>query len=194
MATIPTSQSGWGFRLLLATTSLRIVLVPFIMALILSGAGEGGDTEALLAALLFALAAATDFVDGKAARRWDLSSPIGSFLDTTADKLLVACTLLALVDQGRVASWAAAIIVARELAILGLRSAVALEGTLVEASGLGKVKASLQFVAIGLAILRPGGEIGGLFVDEYVMLAAVAVTVWSGADYVARFASMLRGR
>jgi CDP-diacylglycerol--glycerol-3-phosphate 3-phosphatidyltransferase len=182
----------WGSRLLTASTGLRIVLVPPIMVLI-SAAGVSADGgEALAAAVLFVIAALTDFVDGKLARRWKLSSPLGSFLDTTADKLLVACVLIALLDVGHVAAWVAAVIISRELLILGLRSAVAVEGTVVEASMWGKLKTSVQFLAILLAILHDGDRVGGLYVDEWAMLVAAVVTVGSAVDYIARFASRLR--
>lgn len=191
MAVEPTIASPWGFRLLIVGTSARIVLAPVIMALVLMS-DVGGDRAAVIGTVLFVSAALTDFFDGRAARRWNLTSPLGSFLDTTADKLLVACVLFALVDQNRVASWAAAIIVSRELLILGLRSAVAVGGTVVEASQLGKIKASVQFFGIALAILRPGDPIAGWYADEWVMVAVVLVTLASGADYVVRFASQLR--
>lgn len=190
----PTTRTApWSSRLLTASTSLRIVLAPVIMALILT-APDARSPEAIAAAALFAAAALSDFVDGRLARRWKLTSPLGAFLDTTADKLLVTIVLLALVDAGRVSAWVAAIIISRELVILGLRSAVALDGTVVEASPWGKLKALIQFGAIVAAILRPGDRLWGLYADEWAMMVAAAVTVASAADYIARFSSQLRGR
>lgn len=186
------SGAPWGARLLTASTGLRIVLVPPIMVLV-AGAGHAAEgTEALAAALLFAVAAATDFIDGRLARRWELTSPLGAFLDTTADKLLVACVLIALVGVDHVAAWVAAVIVSRELLILGLRSAVAVEGTVVEASIWGKLKTTVQFVAILLAILYDGDPVGGLLVAEWAMLVAAAVTAGSAIDYIVRFSSHLK--
>lgn len=142
-------------RFLAAGTSIRIVVLPAVMALVLHGDDESAETAA---AVLFAVAALTDFVDGYLARRWDMTTSLGSFLDTTADKLLVSGTLVALVGVDRASPWLVALIVGRELVILGLRAAVATGGIVVQPSMLGKIKASIQFLAILLAILRP--EIG----------------------------------
>ena len=75
--------------------------------------------------MLFCVAAATDWLDGRLARRWGVTSKLGSFLDTTADKLLVSGVLIALLGEGRVAPWIVAIIVGRELVLMGLRGLVA---------------------------------------------------------------------
>jgi CDP-diacylglycerol--glycerol-3-phosphate 3-phosphatidyltransferase len=180
-------------RVLTASTGLRIVLAPVIMALILAGTRHPTSAAARVAAVLFAAAAMTDFIDGRLARRWALASPLGAFMDTTADKVLVACTLFALVSVGRAAAWVAAIIVCRELIVLGLRSVVAIVGTVVEASLWGKLKTSVQFLAILLAILRPGHRAGGLYVDQWLMIAAALLTVASAVDYFVRFSGALRG-
>jgi CDP-diacylglycerol--glycerol-3-phosphate 3-phosphatidyltransferase len=195
IAPVPERSRGSSLssRVLTASTGLRIVLAPVVMALILDGARHPASTAARVGAGLFAAAALTDFVDGRLARRWALASPLGAFLDTTADKVLVACALLALVSVGRVAAWVAAIIVSRELVILGLRSVVAIAGTVVEASLWGKLKTSIQFLAILLAILRPGHRIAGLYADEWLMIAAALLTLASAVDYFVRFSGALRG-
>jgi CDP-diacylglycerol---glycerol-3-phosphate 3-phosphatidyltransferase len=164
---------------------VRIVLAPVVMGLVL----HGSDTAATI---VFLVAAATDWFDGRLARHWEVTTRLGSFLDTTADKLLVSVALIALVDVGRVSPWLAALIVARELVLLGLRAAVAAEGRDIETSMLGKWKATIQFVAIALAMIRPHARIAGVYVDEWAMLIATAVTLWSGADYLARYLSALR--
>jgi CDP-diacylglycerol--glycerol-3-phosphate 3-phosphatidyltransferase len=176
-------------RFVAAGTSLRIVIAPVVMALILADPGDQTDAPSLLAGLLFAVAAATDFLDGWLARRWEITTTLGSFLDTTADKLLVSGVLIALVGADRASSWIAAIIVGRELIILGLRAAVAADGAIIQPSMWGKLKTTIQFVAILLAILRPGDPIAGEYVDEWVMLAAAAITIGSAIDYLARFSS-----
>jgi CDP-diacylglycerol---glycerol-3-phosphate 3-phosphatidyltransferase len=177
-------------RLLNASTSLRILLVPAVMGLVLLG-GEHTSGAYPAAASLFVLAALTDFLDGYLARRWDVATTLGSFLDTTADKLLVSCALVALVAVDRVSPWIVAVIVARELVILGLRGVVAAEGLVMRPSQWGKIKTTVQFLAITLAILRPGEPVGSMFLDEWAMLAAALVTVISGAEYLTRFASLL---
>ena len=170
-------------RLIAAGSATRIVLTPVVMWLVLNGEGEATE---LVAATLFCVAAATDWVDGRLARRWGVTSKIGSFLDTTADKLLVSGVLIALLAAGRASTWIVALIIARELVLMGLRGVMASEGEIMVPSLLGKLKTSIQFLAIALAILRPGEPIGGLFLDEWVMLAAAAITVASAVDYLVR--------
>jgi CDP-diacylglycerol--glycerol-3-phosphate 3-phosphatidyltransferase len=171
-------------RYLAAGTATRIVLTPVVMALIL--VADGDDDVELLAAVLFCIAAATDYVDGRLARRWNVTSKLGSFLDTTADKLLVSGVLIALLGEQRVSPWIVALIVGRELVLMGVRGVLASEGEVMAPSLLGKLKTSIQFLAIALAILRPGDPVGGLYVDEWAMLLAAAITVWSAADYLVR--------
>jgi CDP-diacylglycerol--glycerol-3-phosphate 3-phosphatidyltransferase len=175
-------------RFLAASTSLRILLTPVIMALLMADAARG------LTAVLFAAAAATDWIDGYLARRWDVTTKIGSFLDTTADKLLVTGVLIALVAVERASPWVSVIIIGRELMVLGLRGVIAAEGTVMQPSIWGRLKTSIQFQAILLAILRPGDEVGGAFVDEWVMLAAAAITVASAVDYFNAFSDSLSER
>jgi CDP-diacylglycerol--glycerol-3-phosphate 3-phosphatidyltransferase len=183
---IPNVTRG-GFksaRTLAAGTATRILLTPVVMGLILIP--DDGDDVATLATVLFCVAAATDWVDGKLARRWNATTKLGSFLDTTADKLLVSGVLIALLGAERVSPWIVAVIVGRELVLMGVRGVIASEGEVMVPSMLGKLKTGVQFVAIALAILRPGDPVGGLYVDEWAMLAAAAITVWSAADYLAR--------
>jgi CDP-diacylglycerol--glycerol-3-phosphate 3-phosphatidyltransferase len=177
-------------RLLAAGTATRILLTPVVMALILLP--ESDDDADVLATVLFCIAAATDWIDGRLARRWNVTSKLGSFLDTTADKLLVTGVLIALLGVDRVSPWIAAVIIGRELVLMALRGVIASEGEVMAPSMLGKLKTSIQFLAIALAILRPGEEIGGLYIDEWAMLAAAVITVWSAVDYIVRAAPLLR--
>jgi CDP-diacylglycerol--glycerol-3-phosphate 3-phosphatidyltransferase len=171
-------------------TYLRIVLTPVVMWLIL--AGDRTRHAYVVAAVLFAVAAVTDFFDGRLARRWKQTTTLGTFLDTTADKVLVSGVLLALVSVGRASAWIAFVVVGRELLILGLRGAVsAADGTVVAPSIWGKLKANGQFVAIFLAILRGSTRWGSLFPDQYAMIIAAAMTVGSAAEYLARFGGRL---
>ena len=174
-------------RLLAVGTATRIVLTPIVMALVLvdDGGNETGDA-ALIAAVLFCVAAATDWIDGRLARRWQVTTKLGSFLDTTADKMLVSGVLVALLAADRASPWIVALIIGRELILMGVRGVLASEGEVMAPSMLGKLKTSIQFLAIALAIVRPGDPIGGLYIDEWAMLAAAAITVWSAADYLVR--------
>lgn len=171
---------------------MRIVLVPVVMGLI--ELADSVDHAYTIAVVLFALAAATDFLDGFFARRWGATSTLGSFLDTTADKLLVSGVLIALVQVGRASPWLALIIIGREFVVLGLRGVVAADGMVFPPSIWGKLKANLQFLALALAIVRMSERIGPMYLDEYAMIAAAAVTVLSGAEYLARFREALSPR
>jgi CDP-diacylglycerol--glycerol-3-phosphate 3-phosphatidyltransferase len=169
----------------------RVVLTIPVTALILLGPTVRYCFAA--AAALFTVAAATDFLDGYLARRWHRTSEFGAFLDTTADKLVVSGALIALVAVGRASPWAALVIIGREIAILGLRSAAAAHGTVVYPSIWGKLKFVVQFVAILLAILRYSHRIGPMYLDEWAMTVAVVVTVLSAWGYLARLPSLLKG-
>jgi CDP-diacylglycerol---glycerol-3-phosphate 3-phosphatidyltransferase len=170
-------------RVIAASSAMRIVLTPVVMWLVLD---EGGDATELVATALFCLAAATDWLDGRLARRWGVTSKLGSFLDTTADKLLVSGVLIALLAVDRVSPWIVGLIIGRELVLMALRGVIASEGEVMAPSMLGKLKTSVQFVAIALAILRPGEPVGGLYIDEWAMLVAAVITVASAADYLMR--------
>jgi CDP-diacylglycerol--glycerol-3-phosphate 3-phosphatidyltransferase len=172
-------------RALAIGTGVRIVVSPVIMALLLSHSFTA-------AGILFLVAAATDWFDGRLARRWGVTTRLGSFLDTTADKLLVTTALVGLVAVHRASPWVALVIIAREFTILGLRAAVAAGGLQFETSMLGKWKATVQFVAVALAMFRPDVIIGDAYLDQWAMVVAAIVTAWSGADYLARSSSALR--
>lgn len=169
---------------------IRMSLVPFILGLVL--ARDSIDYAFGIAAVLIAVASFTDFLDGYLARRWKITTILGGFLDTIADKLLVAGALIALVDAGRAWAWAAFVIIGREIVISGLRGIAAMESMVVPPSLWGKVKANVQYLAIFLALLRTTETYGGLHMDEWAMLAAVAVTLMSGVEYLTRFAGVLR--
>jgi CDP-diacylglycerol---glycerol-3-phosphate 3-phosphatidyltransferase len=177
-------------RFLAVSTSLRIVLTPIVVGLVLLD-GSHPETAADVAAALFCVAAATDWIDGRLARRWGVTTTLGSFLDTTADKLLVTGGLVALVAVERASPWIALIIIGRELIIMGLRGLIAAEGTVMKPSPLGKLKTTVQFLAIAVAIVRPWDPIGGVYVDEWLMLAAAVVTVASAVEYLARSSDVL---
>lgn len=171
--------------LILAGTSVRILATPVVMGLIL-----GHSYTA--AAIVFVVASSTDWFDGRLARRWEVTSRLGSFLDTTADKLLVAGVLIALVAIGRASPWFSIVIIGREFVMLGLRAAVAAQGLHLEPSMLGKWKATAQFAALTVVILRPDVTFDGAFLDQWLLGVAAFVTVWSGIDYLVRFSSALR--
>jgi CDP-diacylglycerol---glycerol-3-phosphate 3-phosphatidyltransferase len=184
MAIFTMSRDGLrSARVIAVSSATRVVLTPVVMWLVLEEHGDGAE---LVATVLFCAAAATDWIDGRLARRWGVTTKLGSFLDTTADKLLVSGVLIALLAADRASAWIVALIIGRELVLMGLRGAIASEGEVMSPSILGKLKTSVQFVAIALAILRPGEPLAGLYLDEWAMLAAAAITVASAADYLVR--------
>ncbi len=146
-----------------------------------------------IAAVIFALAAITDFVDGYLARRWHTESVLGAFLDPTADTVLVIGSLVGLVAVDRVWVWAALVIIFREIAVMGLRGIVAVSGGVVKPSQWGKIKAAAQFVAILLALVRLPEPWGPFYLDEWVMLLAVAATLGSFWGYITAFWGVMRG-
>jgi CDP-diacylglycerol--glycerol-3-phosphate 3-phosphatidyltransferase len=168
-------------------SALRIALVAPVMALVL--AGPRTSAAFVGAAAVFAVAASTDFLDGYLARRWRLTTTMGSFLDTTADKVVVTGALIALVSVGRCSPWLATVIVSRELAVLALRGVVAANGTVMAPSLWGKLKANVQFLAVILAMLRPGGPWGPWYADQWALAAAAVLAVTSAAQYLLRFRS-----
>jgi CDP-diacylglycerol---glycerol-3-phosphate 3-phosphatidyltransferase len=177
--------SAWASGLILAGTSVRIVATPVVVGLVLGRSWT-------VAAIVFALASSTDWFDGRLARRWNVSSRLGSFLDTTADKLLVTGTLVALVATRRASPWFSLAIIGRELTLLGLRAAVAAEGGHLEASLLGKWKATVQFAALLVVIIRPHVTIAGAYLDQWLLGLAALITVQSGVDYFVKFRSALK--
>jgi CDP-diacylglycerol--glycerol-3-phosphate 3-phosphatidyltransferase len=156
-------------------TLLRILAVPVIVVALL-GETPNGDA---LAAGVFALAAFTDGLDGYIARRRQDVTTFGKLMDPLADKLLIVAALVSLVSLGRLAAWVAMVIIARELAVTGLRAVAVEQGVVIAASWLGKLKTSLQVGAVfALIIWNPSPT----WVDVLVYVA-VAVTVISGVDY-----------
>lgn len=150
------------------------------------------ENHFIYAAMLFALAAFSDVLDGYLARRTTGGTVLGSFLDTTADKILVTGTLLALVSVDRVSIWPAAIIIFREFTVMALRGVVAQRGGLIRPSTWGKIKAFAQFFAIFLAFVRLADRWGPWFFDQWAMLAAVIATIGSAWGYLVAFWQTVR--
>jgi CDP-diacylglycerol--glycerol-3-phosphate 3-phosphatidyltransferase len=157
-------------------TVLRILLVPVLVAALLVET-PNGDT---IAAIVFALAAITDGLDGYIARSRRTITTFGKVMDPIADKLLIAAALIALVDKNRVAAWVAMVIIAREFAVSSLRVYAAAEGAIIPASILGKLKTVTQVAAVMALIAAPNAD--ATWVQALVYLTVVA-TVVSGVDY-----------
>ncbi|HEY5051906.1 MAG TPA: CDP-diacylglycerol--glycerol-3-phosphate 3-phosphatidyltransferase [Solirubrobacterales bacterium] len=158
-----------------ALTLLRILAVPVVVVALL-GETPNGDA---LAAAVFALAAATDGLDGYFARSRGAVTNFGKLMDPIADKLLITAALVSLVSLHRLAAWVAMVIIAREFAVTVMRAIAAERGVVIAASWLGKVKTVLQIAAV-IALIADNPAPVWVNVLVYV---ALAVTVISGADY-----------
>ncbi len=158
-----------------ALTLLRILAVPVVVVALLGETPNGDE----LAAAVFALAALTDGLDGYFARSRDAVTTFGKLMDPLADKLLITAALVSLVSLNRLQAWVAMVIIAREIAVTGLRAIAAERGVVIAASWMGKLKTVLQIAAI-FALIATNPAPTWVNVLVYV---AVAATVISGADY-----------
>lgn len=173
-------------------TLARILLIPIFIILMSVpfnwGSLDIGEAELsiahLLGALLFIIAAATDWVDGFYARKYNLITNLGKFLDPLADKLLVSAALILLVELGLAPAWVVILIISREFAVTGLRLVAAGDGLVLAASKLGKIKTVTQIVATAALLLHnyPFSFIGFPFAT-IMLYIALFFTVLSGYDY-----------
>ncbi|HZP74135.1 MAG TPA: CDP-diacylglycerol--glycerol-3-phosphate 3-phosphatidyltransferase [Gaiellaceae bacterium] len=145
------------------------------------------------ATALFCVAMATDWFDGRVARRTGHTSPLGSLLDPVADKLLVMATLIVLLDQSVFPAWMVAAIVSRELLISGLRQAAIERGIVIAARDLGKLKTWSQAIAAAVGGLAAAGAWRDN-VAWWTLLLALVLTWVSGLDYARSAPSVLRRR
>ena len=158
-------------------TMLRIIMIPFFVFFLLSET----PNKDIIALVLFCAASLTDLADGKIARKYNLVTDFGKFMDPLADKLLVCSALICLVDLGRIPSWVVVIIVAREFAISGFRLIAADNGIVIAASYWGKFKTTFQMIMIILMILN----IEKLaLLTSIMMWIALALTIISLCDYI----------
>lgn len=142
----------------------------------------------IVSAVLFLLVALTDWLDGYLARKYSEVTTLGKFLDPLADKLLVVTALIMLVDLERAPAWIVAVIIARELAVTGLRAVAVDTGVVIAASWLGKLKTVSQIVAIVPLLIHYeyfGVDFHGF--GTAVLWVALLATIWSGVDYFYKF-------
>lgn len=171
----------------------RVLIIPLVLYLL----GRGTPRDCFSAACVYSLACITDALDGWLARRQGLVSVLGKFLDPLADKLLVAATLVWLVPMGRIAPWAVALLISRELSITALRSIASSEGLVISASEGGKAKTALQMIGILCLILGYPYRIHGGFYDfgevdlvrvgRLLVYSSLIFSLTSAAAYVGLF-------
>lgn len=184
---------------------LRIILIPFTLLFMLPISIYGFEPSGwnafinnhglIVAAILFIVASLTDLLDGKIARKYNLVTDLGKFLDSLADKMLIIGVLLAFVELGRVSAWFVMIICLREFMVTGIRMVASSHGVVMAAKMIGKIKTTIQMIAIiylmfepllntlaGLANLSIAGPIS--VVGDILFLASVVMTVISGLDYL----------
>jgi CDP-diacylglycerol---glycerol-3-phosphate 3-phosphatidyltransferase len=163
-----------------ALTLIRILLVP-VVVVALTVEMPAGST---IAAVVFAIAALTDGLDGYIARTRHSVTTFGKVMDPVADKLMIAAALISLVSLDKLAAWVAMVIIAREFAVSGLRIAAGQQGVVIPASALGKLKTIVQVAAVLALIAASDSDAVWVQVLVYAM---VLVTVVSGADYFLNF-------
>lgn len=165
-------------------TGVRILAIPVVVVLLFFP----GPLASFLGALIFAAAGATDFFDGFFARRQQITSKFGKFMDPLADKLLVTAALIMLIPLGRVPAWMAFVIIGRELAVTGLRAVAASEGIILAPDRWGKTKTFIQMVAITCLILHyPYQTVDFQRLGIALLWVAMIVTVASGVGYFLGF-------
>lgn len=163
-------------------TVLRVILIPFFVVsmMIENGANQ---TFRYVAAAIFIIASLTDMLDGKIARKYNLVTNFGKFMDPLADKLLVCSALICLIQLGQLPAWMVIIIVSREFIISGFRLVAAEQGIVIAASYWGKIKTTFQMIAVVLMILNFEALSAVTLICTW---AALILTIISLVDYIAK--------
>lgn len=158
----------------------RMIAVPFFVAAFMLG-------HYGVALIIFCAASFTDFLDGKIARARGLVTNFGKIMDPLADKILVYSAFCMMVGIGDIPAWVLIVILAREFTVSGMRTVAASEGIVIAAAMSGKIKTVLQMLAVIIMIMAHAAPNGILLICGYVLLyASLIMTVYSGAEYVAR--------
>lgn len=173
-------------------TISRICLIPVFVIIMMFDFGWGSmkfigaelPVHQFVGALIFIIASATDWVDGHYARKLNLVTNFGKFLDPLADKLLVSAAFILLVEMGYAPAWVVIVIISREFAVTGLRLILAGQGEVVAANQLGKIKTWAQIVAISALLLNNTMfTLINVPFDTIMLYIALVFTIWSGWDY-----------
>ena len=170
-----------------AITLARILAAPVIIILF-SVYPAGGPWVSAICAVVFLVAALTDLLDGHLARKYNLVSTLGKFLDPLADKLLVSAALIMLIPMGRVPAWVVFMILTREMAVTGLRAIAAERGLVIAASAGGKRKTLAQNIALFCLLWHYSLLWADLAaIGTVILYLALVITYWSGAQYFIGF-------
>ena len=163
-------------------TVLRVCMIPFFVVMLLLNGGEN-QTYRYIAAAIFIVASLTDMLDGKIARKYNLVTNFGKFMDPLADKLLVCSALICLGDLKQLPAWMVSVIISREFIISGFRLVASDNGIVIAASYWGKFKTTFQMISVILLIVR----IPALTVlTQICVWTALVLTVISLVDYIAK--------
>ena len=169
-------------------TILRVIMIPFFVAALMVDGGTN-QTMRYVAAAIFIIASLTDMLDGKIARKYNLVTNFGKFMDPLADKLLVCSALICMIELGQLPAWMVIIIISREFIISGFRLIASDNGRVIAASYWGKFKTTFQMVMICLMI----ANIEALSVlTTIVMWVALVLTVVSLVDYLMKNKDVLK--
>ena len=172
------------FNLANILTLSRILAVPVIIVLLVFP----GKTNCLIAMFAFIAASLTDLADGLIARKYNLVTNLGKFLDPIADKILISSVLIMLVEKGWVPAWVAILIIVREIVVTGLRAIAADKGKVIAADKYGKLKTIVQIVALCPIILHhPWWGIDLVPFGMVMLYLALALTLFSGWNYLSNF-------
>ena len=163
-------------------TIMRVLLIPFFVFFMLTDVG--GSANKWIALVLFCVASLTDMLDGQIARKHNLVTNFGKFMDPLADKLLVCSAMICLIEKGKLSAWIVIIIIAREFIISGFRLVASDSGIVIAASYWGKFKTVFQMAMIIFLIL----DLGGIFavVETILVWIALALTIISLMDYIVK--------
>lgn len=170
-------------------TILRVIMIPFFVFFLLSGVG--GSASKWIALVIFAAASITDTLDGYIARRDNLITDFGKFMDPLADKLLVCSALICLIALDRIPAWIVIVIISREFIISGFRLIAADNGVVIAASYWGKFKTASQMVTVILLVLNIQNTVFTVLGTVFIYISLV-LTVVSLIDYIAKNKEVLK--
>jgi len=172
------------FNLPNTITLIRLSVVPFLFILLWSP----GEFWSLVLAILFVAASITDLLDGYIARKYQLVTTMGKFLDPIADKLMINTAMILMIPIGRIPAWIVALTIIRDFVVDGVRSIASSEGLFIQASRLGKQKTLAQIIAVtALLIHYPIFGADAHRIGIIVLYVAFVLTVYSGTNYFIRF-------